>query len=535
MELGVKLNKNTWAICFAEFFSSFSYFGVLSLLLLFLLQNLQLPQKESYNIVGNFSGVSFISALAGGLIGSRYLSERLCCLLGFIGYTAGYFILINYQASTFLYLGLALIAGGFGLFEPNIQILFGTHFSDASNTKRNFAFIVFYLFNIVGQFLGAVTFVYVNTINLKYVFIAAGIISLVGLVFVIARYQEMMAIETKKIMKSNLFFETSVLILIFVITLYMLIQSNFSALTDSWMMWLLLLAIIAVVFTTSGLLGFNDDEEALPETQAARGNTPVGIFGAFLLFSLSFFTMLQSNVKSLFIMLFFPITIFLIATLAKADKETRKRILSLFLLFFAGLVAVLCLRVCFGLIDLFTKNFVDNVLWGWHIQASLFDASEKLLILLVVVAVIGFIKYFAQRNAPLTSGVLMSFGLLMLALCFGFLAFGITLASSAKISPAWLFLAYLFMAIGELCTIPIVISAIIGLAPREWRGGMMGLKFMVIGIGAYFSDEIGKLITPITGNPTLVTYQHLFLNWMLYTALFTLVFYFVWKSWGYKI
>src|SRR3989338_3823992 len=97
MKLKATFNQNLNVLYIAEFFSSFAYFGLLSLLILFFVQNLQLSQSSAYNLLGNFVGVSMIAALGGGFIGSQYLSARLCCLLGFIGYVAGYFLLINYQ------------------------------------------------------------------------------------------------------------------------------------------------------------------------------------------------------------------------------------------------------------------------------------------------------------------------------------------------------------------------------------------------------------------------------------------------------
>ena len=62
----------------------------------------------------------------------------------------------------------------------------------------------------------------------------------------------------------------------------------------------------------------------------------------------------------------------------------------------------------------------------------------------------------------------------------------------------------------------------------------MGVFYMILGIGAYFSAEVGKLITPNVGNPTLETYQYLFTHWMSYTALSALVLYIVWKGWNKK-
>ena len=68
MVIAPKLNRNSLVLCIAEFFSSFSYFGILSIILLFFIGTLRMPEGEAYSLIGNFVGVSFIVALIAGLI-----------------------------------------------------------------------------------------------------------------------------------------------------------------------------------------------------------------------------------------------------------------------------------------------------------------------------------------------------------------------------------------------------------------------------------------------------------------------------------
>src|SRR3990167_2227114 len=195
MKLKATFNQNLNVLYIAEFFSSFAYFGLLSLLLLFFIQNLHMSQSSAYGLLGNYVGVSMIAALAGGVIGSQYLSARLCCLLGFVGYVAGYFLLINYQNPHSMHLGLSLVAGGVGLFEPHVQILFGAGFHTSSDSKRNIGFIILYLFNIIGQFFGPIVLTYLNIIDPRYLFIGTGLSSLVGLIYIACNFRKMRALE----------------------------------------------------------------------------------------------------------------------------------------------------------------------------------------------------------------------------------------------------------------------------------------------------------------------------------------------------
>ena len=191
MALILKFNQNTRVLYVAEFFSSFAYFGLSSLLMLFFVQDLKMSPVASYNLLGNFVGASMIFALIGGFIGSQYLSARLCCLLGFIAYVFGYFTLNNYQDLFYIHLGLSFVAGGFGLYAPNMKILFGAGYHASSDSRRNIGFIVFYIFNIVGQFFGPIVLTYLKIVDPHRVFQAAGICSLAGLIYITYNFKKM--------------------------------------------------------------------------------------------------------------------------------------------------------------------------------------------------------------------------------------------------------------------------------------------------------------------------------------------------------
>ena len=80
----VNRRKALLIICTTEFFSCFSFFGMLSLLILFFVRDMHFPEKLSYSILGNFAALSYVSALIGGFIGGRYLTFRLTCVLGLV-------------------------------------------------------------------------------------------------------------------------------------------------------------------------------------------------------------------------------------------------------------------------------------------------------------------------------------------------------------------------------------------------------------------------------------------------------------------
>jgi len=61
-----------------------------------------------------------------------------------------------------------------------------------------------------------------------------------------------------------------------------------------------------------------------------------------------------------------------------------------------------------------------------------------------------------------------------------------------KAAMVWIFLAYLFHTIGELCTSPVALSFITKLAPLKYASIMMGVYFAATGFGNKLAGSIGE-------------------------------------------
>lgn len=195
MRVSTHLNKSALALCIAELFASFSYIGVLSILMLLFSGKLHLPNSISYHMIGNIIPVTLIAGLGGGVIGYRYLPLQLAALIGLISYTIGYFLLMKYGSIVFQSVGFAFLAAGFGLFEPNVRILFGNNYKQCTNVERDVLFIKFHVFGVVGQLCGILVLTYVITISANSIFFIAGIFSLIATLFYIFRYNEIKQLD----------------------------------------------------------------------------------------------------------------------------------------------------------------------------------------------------------------------------------------------------------------------------------------------------------------------------------------------------
>jgi POT family proton-dependent oligopeptide transporter len=124
-----------------------------------------------------------------------------------------------------------------------------------------------------------------------------------------------------------------------------------------------------------------------------------------------------------------------------------------------------------------------------------------------------FTKWWDSKHNPPAS-VKYFLGLALLALGFGFLAFGAkdvpSGAESAQLSMAWLVFAYLFHTLGELCLSPMGLSYLSKLIPARMIAFMFGVYYLAIAIGNKLAHYIGGDIEQITKDYSLSTFFLIF-------------------------
>jgi POT family proton-dependent oligopeptide transporter len=71
-------------------------------------------------------------------------------------------------------------------------------------------------------------------------------------------------------------------------------------------------------------------------------------------------------------------------------------------------------------------------------------------------------------------------------------------AASASVSPSYLFVAYAFMALGEMLLAPIGLSLITHLSPHRFTAFLVGVWYLCIGIAFYLGGAIAPLMSSLT-------------------------------------
>ena len=148
-----------------------------------------------------------------------------------------------------------------------------------------------------------------------------------------------------------------------------------------------------------------------------------------------------------------------------------------------------------GLLNIFayekTNRYIS--LLNLEIPASWFQSINPLLIIVLGYSVSVFWVYLKKRRMLATSIFKISIGIIIMGLGFIFMIFAsIESEIYGKSSMYWLFLAYLFFTIGELCASPVILSYITKLSPKKLTASIMGIYFATIGLGNKLAGIIGQ-------------------------------------------
>ncbi|MGA2945478.1 MAG: peptide MFS transporter [Xanthobacteraceae bacterium] len=186
-----------------EMWERFSYYGMRSLLVLYMTKYLLLPehagdvrglsavkdalesifghldvQPLSSQIWGLYTGLVYFTPIIGGLIADRVLGQRRTVVIGAALMALGHFMMASEQL--FLFALLALILGN-GCFKPNISTQVGGLYAPGDH-RRDRAYSIFYVGINVGAFLAPlVCGTLGEKVGFHYGFAAAGVGMCIGL------------------------------------------------------------------------------------------------------------------------------------------------------------------------------------------------------------------------------------------------------------------------------------------------------------------------------------------------------------------
>jgi POT family proton-dependent oligopeptide transporter len=452
---------------FVEMWERFSYYGMRALLVLFLTSHLGFEDKKAYAVYSLFAAIGYAGPVLGGFLADKLMGFRNMVLFGGITITLGHasLTMIPFD-SNLIYIGLAFIAVGTGMFKGNITNLLGECYR-GNEEGRSKGFSLFYVSVNLGGFFSSILCSYVaHLYGWHYGFGLAGVGMMLGLATFI-KFQHIlgdnglsprMDLMNKKILglTPKIIMMISIVFFAFVVS-KMLIESEFFAHLLSCT-GVIILAVYCYIIMKSS-----------PEQK--RG-----------LIALS--------------------------------------ILILFLMFFFALEMQLG-----SLINLFTQRNVVSEIFGFTVPASVSQALNPCSII-----IFGFLFGRYRKFEAKNSTKVFAFGIATMAICFFTLYIGCLNAEDSLVDYIYLVIALSFMGLGELCVAPLVQEQATLLAPKRLRGLVMGIVMLALAFSNLAGIIISKFMSVPAVNGvvdpivSLEIYQEGFLKIGMFSLLLTFIF-----------
>lgn len=148
-----------------------------------------------------------------------------------------------------------------------------------------------------------------------------------------------------------------------------------------------------------------------------------------------------------------------------------------------------------GLMNLYAKEKIDRVMFGFTVPASFLQALHAFYVILIGAPMAYFWVQWRKWGRESSSLFKMGMGTIITGLGFLLLAGAAQQTFNSvdgKASIYWMFGAYLLHVVGELSISPIALSYITKLAPAKYASFMMGAYFFVSGIGNKVAGLVGE-------------------------------------------
>ena len=538
-----------FVLFFTEMWERFSFYGMRILLVIFLTAAIGadnpgfgMPIEHAAAVYGTYAMLLYLTPILGGLIADKFLGYRWAVVIGAIIMTLGH-AAMAIETHFWVYVGLGLLVLGTGFFKPNMTSILSEMYKDVPE-KKDGAYTIFYMGVNAGAFFGMMLCGYLGEkIGWAYGFGLAGIFMLLGtLQFWLAKplfgsigeapTETSSSNEARTVIKTE---DTDT-------------RNPFT-----------LLDKVLIGFSSVMGLGY-----AINDPMSKIANIDLFSFANTHNLEGQYVMVLLALVAFLFMV---------ISRISRYDAVVRDRMIAVIIFAFFTVFFWLSFEQGASSLVLFARDSVDRTLTGD--AATIFNIVNTLLTIIPlviisyvlfllgkqtwkkipasnIVLIITFLGVWAVAlwmlnrdfNAATTEipvswfSILNSFfiiafassvskwweskynpsaavkyglGLIIMAVGFGFLAFGAYgIEAGIKVSMLWLILAYLFHTLGELCLSPVGLSYVSKLVPARMIAFMFGMWYLAIAIGNKLAAVLGGQIENITNEYSLSTFFLLF-------------------------
>jgi POT family proton-dependent oligopeptide transporter len=449
----------------------FNFYGMRTILTLFIVNALMMSKEQSSIIYGGFLGLCYLTPMLGGFISDRFLGNRNCIMLGGLLMATGQMLLFfsasifgsNLElARTLLYVALGTIILGNGFFKPNISSMVSSLYPPAERSKLDTAFTIFYMGINCGAFLGQL------------------ICPIIGDVVDKSGVRDIHAFKWG-------YLAASLAMLIGVTTFYLL-KDKYVRTPEGR--------------PIGGLPKNNTAEDyAEGEAQSAKfSNLSLGVAVAvFIGLALLFFNVFGQNVIYSIIYASGLTLAGLIISDASITKVERDRILVIYIVSFFIIFFWAAFEQAGSSLTFIADNQTDRNFFGWNMPPSMVQIFNGIFVVAFAIPFsILWDKLRANGKEPI-SPMKQAFGLALIALSYFIIAHNVKdLGNSGLLAVKWLILLYLIQTFGELCLSPIGLSLVGKLSPKRFSSLLYGVFFLSNASGYALAGTLGSIL-PATG------------------------------------
>ena len=545
-----------FVLFFTEMWERFSFYGMRVLLINFLTMAIVGVDNPGWGwsaenagaLFGTYAGLLYLTPIAGGIIADKITGYRWAVVIGAAIMTLGH-ASMALETEFSLYFGLALLVIGTGFFKPNITSIISEMY-DGKPDKKDGAYTIFYMGVNAGAFFGMMLCGYLaERVGWSWGFGLAGIFMFLGtLQFWLAKplfgniggvpEKAKLAEEKRKEEASGVkdhshnpftLFDKILIVATSVIGLMYLINDPVSRIADLNLLPAVMpfdfrgepfSGPIALALIGLALFLVLVISRIARYAKVVRDRLIAVIIFAF--FTVFFWMSFEQGATSLIIFARDSVDRFLTGTGATIFnvfntlltvvplliitwvlyllwQQTYKRVLG------SNIVLIICFGIIWAVVIwMLVREFQGE---ATEITVSWFSILNSFFI---IVFASFFSKWWESKYNP-SAAWKYSFGLILLGIGFGLLAFGSSgVAEGAKVSMIWLILAYLFHTLGELCLSPLGLSYVSKLVPARMIAFMFGMWYLAIAIGNKLAGSFGGMIDEISEEYSLSAFFLIF-------------------------
>lgn len=464
--------KGLWVLFGTEMWERFNFYGMRTLLTLFIVHSLMMSEEQSSIIYGGFLGLCYLTPMLGGFIADRFLGNRNCIMIGGLLMAVGQFLLFasasifssNLElAKTLLYLALGVLIFGNGFFKPNISSMVTNLYPKEEKTKLDTAFTIFYMGINIGAFLGQFICPYLGDVvdangtrdifAFKWGFMAAGFAMLIGtLTFYLLKDKYVVSPEGRP--------------------LGGLPKNNIAS----------------------------DYEEGESQKAIFTNNALIMAVGGFIALACIFYYGIGQNVIYSGIYASGITLAALILSDSSLNRVERDRILVIYVVSFFVIFFWAAFEQAGSSLTFIANNQTDRNFLGWNMPPSMVQIFNGIFVVALAIPFsILWDKLRAVGKEPI-SPMKQAFGLAIMALAYFIIANNVKdLGNAGLLGIKWLILLYLLQTIGELCLSPIGLSLVGKLAPKRFTSLLYGVFFLSNASGYALAGTLGSIL-PATGD-----------------------------------